>query len=1153
MGAEAEAERVCDELRKRGIPSTDNATTDRNTLLDLMAAERHLRADHYQNPEVKDQIIDYLHKDGPWLAILGGNKGWYVKDKDGKLRLRHSGDYDKCVREDRTLYWLLTVWKEDFRDKYLPKKPIGDYGDAVALRPGVDIDVDAPKKSDIEKPEYKTAVEDAARFFSGKLKDAGIVKSRSAYFSGGGIYVYVDPHLCCAPDGDVNERVIYFKTLQHKFNSFIDDVEREFFEEYPQHVGHVKYDALMNRKRQFKCPLSLHKTLDYAVVPLDVDDPIIDFEAARVPLKKVPQLKFEYDVTEKESLEALLAPYEKTARQKVLNWESFQGKESDVPRAEEPVPMEKFPPCLRKLLGGFPEGGSGKTRGLAIISTFLYQAGWAQDEAGKLCMEYANTNGIGGRRDVFEHWWADFNVPNCDTISQDGGGYPELYCGDIKLCEPEARCALCRSPLDYAKGLVIGGGSKIFFSDITKTTGTGEKEKSTFSPKKAADAVLKNCNVLTTKGDNSKDPLTVWSYDEGVYRPDGEFRIKALLDSIAGDLFTIHQTREALAKIQYRSIIDRSELDKDPYIFGIEDGVVDLRDGSFQDYDPELRITLKSPIKYNPKAKCPEIVRFLATSLADYRDILTVIDMFVAMSVRVPFDSFVVMLGEGSNGKKVFEDFISAFFGRSQITALLIDKLGTNQFGVGELRRKRAVINSDLGRSDKKGSPRETDWIKRIASGDLLDSDVKFQGHISFHPYCLQIFDSNRAPQFYDDSHGFKRRFKTLDFPFIFTDNPDPEKNERKRDPDLFKKITTEEELSGFLNLVIARAPDIIRERRIWSRMSIDETMERYDKQSRSMEAFIQDCCALTDFSEDSKILRSEYEKYCHELNVTPENTTRWGVYVTKVTGVQSHTTNGVRLRDGIRWTGGDAPAEIDSKNRKNKVSTGLEQDNRYQEQVEQVYSTIIEKVIEESRYAASCAHSVEITSSEELGKKPVLPVLPVLASGFFGATCSNPVLPVLDSGFFDQEPPEPLTEDEGDLREARSRAGFYDFVEEQSNVSGESDPKKPGNKAEHVDIPRTHPPIGEQDGVDSTDDLKEPDRPKADSVDDDMILGLTLGTWVDMSRESNGLNVRTIVTERGHKWTQKAAQVLKTLKDDHGWVTGKNGKLYPPPKEEVV
>ena len=50
-------------------------------------------------------------------------------------------------------------------------------------------------------------------------------------------------------------------------------------------IGKIKYDALNNSKRIFKCILSIHKSRPYAVTPLNRDAIKIDLKRARVPLK----------------------------------------------------------------------------------------------------------------------------------------------------------------------------------------------------------------------------------------------------------------------------------------------------------------------------------------------------------------------------------------------------------------------------------------------------------------------------------------------------------------------------------------------------------------------------------------------------------------------------------------------------------------------------------------------------------------------------------------------------------------------------------------------------------------------------------------------------------------------------------------------------
>jgi putative DNA primase/helicase len=61
----------------------------------------------------------------------------------------------------------------------------------------------------------------------------------------------------------------------------------------------------------------------------------------------------------------------------------------------------------------------------------------------------------------------------------------------------------------------------------------------------------------------------------------------------------------ALAKAE-PSIADSGEgWDADPWLLGVANGVVDLRTGAVREGRPEDRITMHSPIPYDPEAQCP--------------------------------------------------------------------------------------------------------------------------------------------------------------------------------------------------------------------------------------------------------------------------------------------------------------------------------------------------------------------------------------------------------------------------------------------------------------------------------------------------------------------------------------------------------------------
>lgn len=401
-----------------------------------------------------------------------------------------------------------------------------------------------------------------------------------------------------------------------------------------------------------------------------------------------------------------------------------------------------------------------------------------------------------------------------------------------------------------------------------------------FDQSKAANAVIDAFHIRTT------EDKVIWAYNDGVYVPEGENLIDRLLDAVAENLYSIQISKEVLKKIRVRTLCESTVFDSKPNWFGVANGIIDLETGSFLPYAPEHLITLKSPVKYDPAAKCPKFINFLWTSLGNIDDILTVIDVLVAMATTSTWEYFVAMIGPGSNGKSLLEGVISAFFGHDQVTEVELSELNSSQFIRGAIRRKRALINSEV-----QGTKMESRWIKMISGGTSIDSDQKNRDRIHFRPYCLQIFDTNNPPQFYDNSYGFQRRLIKLDFRYTFKDDPDPANPwERRRDPQLLEALTSESELSGILNLVILRAKDIVRTKTIHRRVVGTELVDEYDRQSHSMSAFFTDCFStlpgdgwkvFTPFDE----IKKYYDLYCKAINAAPESERALAFYIKKTLG----------------------------------------------------------------------------------------------------------------------------------------------------------------------------------------------------------------------------------------------------------------------------
>ena len=396
--------------------------------------------------------------------------------------------------------------------------------------------------------------------------------------------------------------------------------------------------------------------------------------------------------------------------------------------------------------------------------------------------------------------------------------------------------------------------SRVIFEGTPK-----ERVERHLSPDKAAEAIIQYMRIVSTPDSR------IWVYRDGVYKPDGDLVIDQILDRVCGDLYTIRGSSETKKKVVLRTSEEYNVFDSDPYLFGVANGVVDMRNGRFVEHSPDFYLTMKAPVKYDPKAQCPAIKKFLGASLGTVDNVLSALDLFTAKTTDLLFEYFVAMIGGGSNGKSKFQELIRAFFGDDCIAEVELATLTQNRFDRKELHKKRFLINSEVS-----GDAKESRWLKYISGGGRLDADQKNRDHFQFRPRCLIIFDTNNPPRFSDNSYGFQRRLVKIDFPNSFVDEPKAA-NERKKDPFLLEKITTQEELSGLLNLLIMRAVDVIPGRKIHRRATGQNLAEEYDMQSNSVASFFDMFCEFDNSLWCSKSqLYEKYRAFCQKINAVP-------------------------------------------------------------------------------------------------------------------------------------------------------------------------------------------------------------------------------------------------------------------------------------------
>lgn len=372
----------------------------------------------------------------------------------------------------------------------------------------------------------------------------------------------------------------------------------------------------------------------------------------------------------------------------------------------------------------------------------------------------------------------------------------------------------------------------------------GSVKSCRFNASRAADAVCQYLEILATPD------AKIWVYENGYYKPDGNVVIDQVLDQVAGVLYTINAGREVMKKVYLRSLVEFEELDANPFLLCVKNGVINLETGEFLSHSPEYKITLPCPVTYDPQAKADLFIDFLKESCSNDDDRLTLIDWLVACACTTEFEFLLFLTGHGGNGKHVYEAVIQNLFGAGSTEAIGAEELVSSRFALGFLWKMRTCIftESNFGKV-------AVDLFKKVSGNDWLSSDIKNKdARLRFRAFTQLIFDSNTMQEFVDDSPGFSRRFTRVNMPYSFVDEPEEgDPLQKKKDPDLEKKLVSPESLSGILNLIVRRAPMVIPKRTIHRRAN---DLEEYAKQSRSASDFVEQ---FIDFEPEFRDLK-EYQ-----------------------------------------------------------------------------------------------------------------------------------------------------------------------------------------------------------------------------------------------------------------------------------------------------
>lgn len=193
---------------------------------------------------------------------------------------------------------------------------------------------------------------------------------------------------------------------------------------------------------------------------------------------------------------------------------------------------------------------------------------------------------------------------------------------------------------------------------------------------------------------------------------------------------------------------------------------------------PQIFNTRAFDYDYDPNAFCQEWERMNRENLmmttpegglsfAKY----SVIQEFMgyALMPTNKLQSFLLLSGDGANGKSALLTGLEAAFGQANISNISLESFN-ERFSIANFYGKMLNIVDDLSEVDRTSEGK----LKSIVSGSQISADRKNREILTFNPELKLIFACNVEPRFRDTTSGIWRRMIKIQFDRII-----PEKDRR--------------------------------------------------------------------------------------------------------------------------------------------------------------------------------------------------------------------------------------------------------------------------------------------------------------------------------------------------------------------------------------
>lgn len=307
------------------------------------------------------------------------------------------------------------------------------------------------------------------------------------------------------------------------------------------------------------------------------------------------------------------------------------------------------------------------------------------------------------------------------------------------------------------------------------------------------------------------------------------------------------------------------QLDSNPWLLNVENGVVDLKTGALLDHDPRMLQTKICNAMFLRGAQCPKWETFLDEIFCGDKELIDYVQRALGYSMTglVTEEVMFFMFGFGANGKSVFINTVINILADYAMTApasmLALrrnDDKGRASPEMARMVGSRFAVANETQSNDRL----DEQLVKVLVSREKIAARHLYGDYFEFMPTHSMWVRGNHKPIVTGDDHGIWRRIQLI--PFARTFKPD------EIDPFLEDKLVSERD--GILTWMIEGCMKWQAEG-LKPSNAVRNASSQYRKESDVLGQWLDEECELgMNHRCDQKRVYSSYQYWCTTNGLRP-------------------------------------------------------------------------------------------------------------------------------------------------------------------------------------------------------------------------------------------------------------------------------------------